>query len=235
MNKLLIILSTSISVAIGLIGLIWVPYGVEATRDIIFPHYLATIACLFSVSLVAIYLIASNQRRVNESYGQIVTTSFLILSAIITIGMFAKTYTGLSYQTFLVIQILQYVVLAVVWGCATMFVAPSVEKRETHQRVSAFRKANIANDLYELSNKKQIKKLENSEKILKAVGDLSDELKYFPNSADGIEAESILRNINNWIQSTNQTLETEDLAGITDDLVLQAKSLQRQIAQYKKV
>ena len=235
MNKLLIITSTLISIAIGLIGLIWVPYEIDATRDIILPHYLATIASVFSVALVAIYLIASNQRKVNESYGQIVTTSFLILSAIITIIMYAKTYNGLAYDTFLVTQIILYVVLAVIWAVSTMFIAPSVEQRETHQRVSSFRRANITNDLYDLSTNEQIKKLDNSKAVLKAIADLTDELKYFPNSADGVDAESILKSIRNWIHSTNQKMEMDEHAGNTEDLVLQAKGLQRQLAQYKKV
>ena len=237
MNTLIIVLSGLISLAIASIGLVWLPYGPEATRDIIFPHYFATIATVFSVTLIAIYLIVSNKKTVNESYGQIVTTAYLIFASVVTIIMYAKTYSGFGYDTFLVVEIILYILLALIWGIAAKVVTPAVASREMQQRVSSYRKSNITNDLYDLSNIIPLKFKENSTKALKSISDLSDELKYFPNSAEGVEAEEILRNVKQWIQSTNNLLasEIEASSEMAEDLAFQAKDLQRKIAQYRKV
>ena len=230
-------------VAVAVLSRVWLPYEDTGLADAAIRHVAATGATIASYALMMGYSAFSftqdDPTKRTETFGGLVTGSYLWLSALFTTLMFIGTYFGLSYKVFWSAQVLQYVLIAVVWVFAAKSIVPTVMAREANAQVAGIRKEGVLDGLFRLSASVQLIDSDNAKTLKKASDKLHDELKYFPNHATGVEAEKIMSDIRSWVQQANViTQDPTDIEQKSNEYIqigLQAKALQVRVAQWKRV
>lgn len=236
-------LGGALCVAIAILSRIWLPYSDTGTSDGVISHVTATAAVIISYSLMMGYFALgfskSDLNKKSEPFGAIVTGSYLWIIALVSTAEFLGTYMGLPYKLFWSLQVIQYVLLAVVWVSATKAVAPMVMEREANVQVASYRKQAVLDSISKLMNQLPIADSDTLKIFKRAVSSLQDELKYFPNHASGQDAENIMSEVREWIQRAGAIarVPTEENQPIGDLTLIsqQAKILQNRIAQWKRV
>ena len=230
-------------VAIAILSRIWLPYSDTGASDGAISHLTATAATIISYSLMMGYFALgfskSDLNRKSEPFGSLVTGTYLWIIAIVSTAEFLGTYMGLPYKIFWSLQVIQYVVLAVIWISATKAVAPMVMEREANVLVSGIRKQSVLDGLSKVISQLPMTDTDTLKTFKKAASSLQDELKYFPNHASGQDAENIMSEMRDWIQragliAREPTDENQPISDLTQ-ISLQAKILQNRIAQWKRV
>lgn len=236
-------LSGIFCVAIAVLSRVWLPYEDTGTTDGALSHLVATGATIIAYALMmgyfALGFAQEDPTKKSETYGGIVSGFYLGFSAILTTMTFVGTYHGLPYKWFWSLQVIQYVLLAVIWVSATKGVAPMAAEREANARVTGYRKEGVLDNLSRLSNAIQTTDIDAAKTLKKAIDNLHDEVKYFPNHASGSEAENIMSELGNWVQRASVVAQNlagsdqsiEDLTQISQ----QAKALQGRVANWKRV
>ncbi len=238
MNIFVVLITIVVAMLAGIFGVVYPPYGEEATTDLILPHFVVTVVVMMSIALVGFYMLLVSRQKFTESYARIVTAFFLIIAAILNLFMFYRTYEGFSALNLVMLDLVIYTIIFIIWVLSDKVIATSVSQRESTMRVNAGRKSFVQTDLYVLANNHLLKGFENTSSLQKAIENLSDELKYFPNMANGAEADGVMKSVKTWIQQVQKTIETcpkDKMDEALLDLILEAKAVQRAVALYKKV
>ncbi len=236
-------LGGTLCVALAILSRIWLPYSDTGASDGAISHVTATAAVIISYSLMMGYFALgfskSDLNKKSEPFGPLMTGTYLWIIALVSTAEFLGTYMGLSYQIFWSMQVIQYVILAVIWIFATKAVAPMIMERESNVLVSGFRKQAVLDSLSKLISQIPMADIDTLKTFKKAVSNLQDELKYFPNHASGQDAENIMSEMRDWIQRAGlivrePTDENQPIGDLTQ-ISQQAKILQNRIAQWKRV
>jgi hypothetical protein len=243
MNPLWMIgLGGALCVAITILSRIWLPYSDTGTTDGAINHVTATAAVIISYSLMMGYFALSFTKsgldKKSEPFGAILTGSYLWLIALVSTLEFLGTYMGLSYKFFWSLQVIQYVLLAVVWVSVTKAVVPVLVEREANVQVSNYRKQAVLDSISELISQLSITDTDTLKIFKRDVMSLHDELRFFPNQASGQDAENIMSDVRHWIQRAVSVVrvsleENQPIADLTQ-MSQQAKNLQNRIAQWKR-
>lgn len=229
--------------AVAVLSRIWLPYTDSGVSYDMYHHVAASAGVILSMLLFFGYLAMgfpeSDGASAMESYGSLVTATFLGLSALVTMGFFVWTYWGLSYQLFWGVQILQIVILGVIWTVSTKAVAPMAAVSEGNAKVVGIRKQGVIDSLLDASSACQQIDSDSTKTLKKGIDKLQDELKFLPKHVTGAEAVELMSELNNLIQEINDavktTLKDDQSKVLVDQLLLKINATQRHVAQWKRV
>jgi len=228
--------------AVAILSRIWLPYGDTGVDTGAYYHVAATVGVLLSIMLFFGYLAMGFQKSdvspVSESYGSLVTSSFLGLTALIVTALFVWTYWDLPYSLFWAAQVFLYVVMGVIWTVSTKAVAPMALAREGNAKVVGIRKQGIIDALLDASSACQQLESESAKALKKDIDNLQDELKFLPNHATGAQADQLLSELSSLMQEINGAVKTplveDQLKMLFGEVSLKVKTTQRHVAQWKR-
>lgn len=229
-------------VAVAILSRVWLPYAETGlSDDAAFNHLAATAATVLGYAFASAYwaLSGSSRERGHAAggggYGSVVFGWFAGLAACATTLLFAATYRGLEYRFFWTAQVLEYVLLAVVWVGATRMVGPSAQARESDAAVTAHRKTRISAELAALAAAARKFEADAGRALGKAVEALADEVRFFPAHASGAEASQLLADLSQWVQGAAAATAAVPAPSQLADLAEQAGLLRRRLSQWKRV
>jgi hypothetical protein len=234
---LLIMLGTAAAAALGVLGVLWLPYADAGTPAASHMHFFAlavTIINLFAPFAHGAYRLSTKTK--GETTSGVIVGYFLAANTLITFFLFIQTYFGLSYAFFYGAQVVQWVVVLIL-GVAGNTVGSNAGTREQAAKIVSIRKQSLIDGLQQLGRSFPAGEDAGKKAVIESAKKIIEELKYFPSQEIRITLSSPFGRIATWQLSAESYLRnsvpSEPTPSALHSLNVEAGSIISALASYK--
>lgn len=236
--KSLVVIGAAFASAIGLLGVLWVPYGDTGTPGASERHFLAlgvTLLDVFAVFFYGAFRCVTASRQ--PTFSGITASYFLGFNALFTLGLFVRTYVGLSYSVFWGLQAIQW---ALVLGL--LFAGDQVGRlaagRDSNAKLASLRRESLIAELEDMRRRFPAGDDDTRKALLSLAAKLVEELRYYPNQEVPVAAGNPFGRVVQWRLGAEAFLGSPYSAGPTTavpaELVAEAGAIASALAGYKR-
>jgi hypothetical protein len=236
--KGLIVIGAALALAIGLLGVQWVPYGDTGTPDASEKHFLALSVTLLDVLAVFFYAaLRSSAASRQTSFSGITAGYFLGMNALLTLTLLVRTYFGMSYPLFWSLQGVQWaLVLALLF--AGDHVGQLAASREENAKIASLRKESLIADIDNMCRRFPAGDDTARKLLLSLARKLVEELRFYPNQEIPVAAGNPFGRVAQWRIAVEAFLGSPSDKGTTTvappELVAEAGAIASALAGYKR-
>ncbi len=235
---LLILLGAAAAAALGVLGVLWLPYGDVGTPVASNMHFFALVVAI--INLFAPFAHGAYRLSTKTKGGAtsgVIVGYILAVNTLITLGLFIQTYYGLSYAFFYAAQAVQWVAVLVL-GVAGNTVGHNAGTREQAAKIVSIRKQSLIDALQHLGRSFPVSEDAGKKAVNESAKKIIEELKYFPSQEIPATPNSPFGRVATWRLSAESYLSNplpiEPTSRALHDLIVEAGSIISALASYKR-